>query len=164
MDIFTLLINLDEANGPLVRLVTSAAYLIGIFFGIRAILALRNLSGNNQGGIKTFLVYISISSAMLYLPTAIDAFVVTIFNSTISPISYTENTSSLIPASLNAIIMRLIQLIGLISFIRGWLLLGNLANSNGQPVFAKALVHVIGGVLAINVEGTKNIIYATIGF
>lgn len=163
MDIFTLLSNLDNANGPLLKLVTSAAYLIGIFFGIRAILSLKKTTGNGQGGLKEFLIYITIASVMLYLPTAINAFVNTIFNSEIVPISYNNSEDDLTIFSLEPIIMRLVQLIGLISFIRGWLMMSNLANANGQPVFAKALIHIVGGVLAINVEGTKSVMLSTIG-
>lgn len=45
-----------------------------------------------------------------------------------------------------------IQLIGLIAFVRGWFILSHSAESSGgqQGTFSKGLVHIIGGIVAIN--------------
>lgn len=48
-------------------------------------------------------------------------------------------------------IVQFIQLVGLISFIRGWFILSQAGGSGAQQgSFGKGIVHIIGGILAIN--------------
>jgi intracellular multiplication protein IcmC len=57
----------------------------------------------------------------------------------------------------------IIQVIGLIAFVRGWVLVARSA-SQGQPPggTGKGLIHVFGGILAINIVGTINMINNTL--
>ena len=66
---------------------------------------------------------------------------------------------SAVGASLSIII----QTIGLIAFIRGWVLVARSA-SQGQPPggTGKGLVHVFGGILAMNIVGTIQVINNTL--
>lgn len=54
-------------------------------------------------------------------------------------------------AMINTISMY-IQLVGFIAFVRGWFILSTVGNTGGaqQGAFGKGLVHIIGGVIAIN--------------
>lgn len=49
-------------------------------------------------------------------------------------------------------IVAYIQLVGLIAFVRGWFILSHSAESSGgqQGSFSKGLIHIIGGIMAIN--------------
>ncbi len=48
-------------------------------------------------------------------------------------------------------IVQFIQLVGLISFIRGWFILSQAGGSGAQQgSFGKGIIHIIGGILAIN--------------
>jgi intracellular multiplication protein IcmC len=49
-------------------------------------------------------------------------------------------------------IVMFIQLIGFIAFVRGWFILASVGNPGGaqQGAFAKGLIHIIGGIIAIN--------------
>lgn len=54
-------------------------------------------------------------------------------------------------ASLIDVVVKFIQLIGLIAFIRGWFILSHSAESNSQQGgLSKGLTHIIGGILSIN--------------
>ena len=57
----------------------------------------------------------------------------------------------------------IIRTIGLISFVRGWILIAKSA-SQGQPPggTGKGLIHVFGGILAMNIVGTMQIVNNTI--
>lgn len=54
-------------------------------------------------------------------------------------------------ASLIDVVVKFIQLIGLIAFIRGWFILSHSAEANSQQGgLSKGLTHIIGGILSIN--------------
>jgi len=55
-------------------------------------------------------------------------------------------------SSLINTIVLFIQLIGLIAFVRGWFILASVGSPGGaqQGAFSKGLIHIIGGVIAIN--------------
>jgi intracellular multiplication protein IcmC len=57
----------------------------------------------------------------------------------------------------------IIQVIGLIAFVRGWVLIARSA-SQGQPPggTGKGFMHVFGGILAINIVGTLEMINNTL--
>jgi hypothetical protein len=58
----------------------------------------------------------------------------------------------------------IIQFIGVIAFIRGLLLMSNLANESHQSgVFSKGLTHVIGGLFCINIFQVVQVIQSTFG-
>jgi hypothetical protein len=56
-----------------------------------------------------------------------------------------------------------VQLIGTISFIKGWVNLTHTSNPNGRSSMGKAVTHIVAGLLAINIEGTKEILQASFG-
>lgn len=59
----------------------------------------------------------------------------------------------------------ILRLIGYIAFFRGWLILTHLTNQGAQPgTFAKAMTHILAGILLVNIFGTWNIIKNTLGF
>ena len=56
-----------------------------------------------------------------------------------------------------------IELIGMIAFVRGWLILKSASEGSGQATMAQGLTHVIGGVLAMNIFGFLELMDATFG-
>ena len=58
----------------------------------------------------------------------------------------------------------ILQFIGLVAFIRGLVILTQLGGHGGQPgTFARAMTHIIGGILCINMYDTVNMILVTLG-
>ena len=55
------------------------------------------------------------------------------------------------------------QIIGFISFIRGWLILKNSVEGTGQATMAQGLTHIFGGALAINIYYILNVLDYTFG-
>lgn len=50
-----------------------------------------------------------------------------------------------------AAILRFIQIIGIIGFIRGWLIIKSSVEGSGQATIAQGLTHIIGGTMAFNI-------------
>lgn len=49
-------------------------------------------------------------------------------------------------------VLAFIQIIGAISFVRGWLLLKKAVEGGGQATLPQGLTHIIGGAIAINID------------
>ena len=61
-------------------------------------------------------------------------------------------------------ILKLLQVIGVISFVRGWVLLARSQGQGSQPgSMGKGVIHIFGGVMLMNIVATVNIVYNTLG-
>ena len=62
----------------------------------------------------------------------------------------------------NAVVI-IFQTIGLYAFTRGWILIARAASQGQQPGgTGKGLMHVFGGVLAVNIVGTVELLKNTL--
>lgn len=167
--------NLANSLAPVERLLTGAAYLMGILFFMKGIYTLKNYGESrtamSQGGnLKEPIVYMFVGAALLYFPTTFKIFMVTSFgyenvlqyaqiNSTNKAINTLFGAGSAVGRPLSL----LIQVIGLVAFIRGWVLVARASSQGQQPGgTGKGIVHVFGGILAMNIVGTLEIINNTL--
>ena len=169
IDVGQMLVNFKESYAALFKMITAGTYVMGIAFGVMAIYSLREYGESkammsSQSSIKAPAIYLLIAAVFLYLPTAMDMLMKSTFGDSTTPISYDSmGSGAVISYNVKMVIVYLVQLIGLISFIKGWLILSQSAKQQGQSSMGRALTHIIGGMLAINILGTKNIIWATFG-
>lgn len=56
-----------------------------------------------------------------------------------------------------------VQIIGVIAFVRGWLVLKKAVDGGGQATLAQGITHIIGGVLAVNIVTFLQIMDRTFG-
>lgn len=167
--------NIANNLAPIQRLITGAAYLIGCAFLFKAIYSLkvygeaRTMMSSNAS-IKEPMAYLFVGTLFIYFPTAVEIFLQTTFQSqTIwqyAPISGGNATLNSYFGSGSAIgkpLTMIIQVVGLVAFIRGWVLIARSA-SQGQPPggTGKGFVHVFGGILALNIVQTLYIINNTL--
>jgi intracellular multiplication protein IcmC len=172
----SILDNLTPSLLQIQKLVSGAAYLIGVMFLIKGIMALKHAgegkSHMSQGHtMKEPILYLISGAMLLYLPTAMDVILQTVYGSD-EILSYNElqggnpiidvlfGSSGLFGGGL----VIFIQLIGLIAFVRGWVMLAKSASQQGghQGGLGKAAMHIFGGILAINIVQTINIINNTL--
>ena len=60
------------------------------------------------------------------------------------------------------ILLNIVQVVGAFAFVKGWVLLSRSAGQGAQQgMFGKGMMHVVGGVMAMNVVGTFNIVANT---
>ena len=64
-------------------------------------------------------------------------------------------------------IVNLVRFVGLVAFVRGMMILTHYGSRNGQPQkgdFQKAMTHIIGGLLGVNILATTAVVMAALGF
>lgn len=149
--------------GDFQRLITGITYLIGLMFAYRAVYALK-LYGeartmmSNHANVKAPAIYTFVAAVFLYLPTAVGTVNQAIFGDG-TPLGYSSLYIDHTRLYLTGI-LAFIRVIGLISFIRGWIYLAALAQQGGhQNSSGKALTHIVGGVLAYNIEATLELLH-----
>lgn len=170
-----ILTNIANSLVPVQRLITGGAYLIGCAFLFKAIYSLKvygeaRTMMSSHTSIKEPVVYLMVGAIFIYFPTAFAMLMQTTFgyqnvlqyapiNSSNQTLDFLFGNGSVVGRPLTIII----QVIGLVAFVRGWVLIARSA-SQGQPPggTGKGLVHVFGGILAINIVGTINMINNTI--
>ncbi|MCX7091311.1 MAG: type IV secretion protein IcmC [Legionellales bacterium] len=169
------LVNLANNLISVEYMLTGASYLMGIAFGIKAIVAMKihgeQRSSMGVGGAKEGAIYLVVSAMLLYYPTAFEV----IMNSTFgysSVLAYAPMSASTpilgsifgTDSAVGPALATIIQVIGLVAFLRGWLLIARSASGQGgQPgTVGKGFMHVFGGVLAMNIIGTLEVFHNTL--
>src|SRR3990167_10240954 len=124
--------NLSLAVPNLMRLVTALAYVMGMFFVVRAVVLLkdygesRTAQTTDRGHLKGGLITLAVGAALLYLPTSVHVGMST-FWATPTPYAYITDQSDPWSELISACFM-IIQLAGTIAFIRGLVMLNALGD------------------------------------
>ena len=165
-DAIQVLININRAYPALHSLITAFCYLMGFALIIRGVFYLKMYGElrtmmSTQTSVKIPIVLIFVGSVLIFIPTTYTTLSLSFFG-TSSVLRYDQVSSSMDPRLLEAIV-GIIQLIGLISFIKGWMILvANAQQPGGQATVGKAATHIIGGLCAYNILGFTNIIWNTL--
>lgn len=163
VDIFR---NLASSLGSVQSLLVGASYIIGLAFAFKAIYSLK-VYGESRSmmashtSFKEPIVYLMVAAIFIYFPDGVRMFMATTFgDSSILSVSTTEN--KLFSGAVGPYLTIFMQTIGLIAFIHGWILVARAA-SQGQPPggTGKGLMHVFGGILAMNIVRTLDVIHNT---
>ncbi|MGQ3888119.1 type IV secretion protein IcmC [Legionella sp. CNM-1927-20] len=170
-----IIINIAKNLIPVERLITGAAYVIGVFFAFKAIYSLKSYGESrtmmsSHASMKEPLVYLFVAGMFIYFPTGLGILLNTTFGSPnilgYVPVDSQNPTLSALFGSDSAVgqsLTIIIQVIGLIAFVRGWVLIAR-SSSQGQPPggLGKGMVHVFGGIVAMNIVLTLEIINNTL--
>lgn len=168
------LTNIANNVAPVQRLITGAAYLMGIGFAFKAIACLKqhgeNRAASQSGGLKEPLMYLMVAAVFIYFPTAESILLKTTFGysnvlayGSLQTQNPTLNTLFGPTSSAGQSLSLIIQTIGLIAFIRGWVLISRSAtHGQTQGGTSKGLMHIIGGILAMNIMGTLEVLNNTL--
>lgn len=158
-----------NTNIPAVRqLVVGFCYMFGFAMALRAVFMLkrygqmRTMMAANISVQKPMIV-LFVAVGLMGLPTLIDVSINSLYAyGSDSVMEYQAETSW---AEVITPLIQIVKLLGLIVFVKGWILLARYGGEGaGQPgTGGKALMHMIGGVLAMNIVGTIDIIKASFG-
>ena len=171
IDFNKMLFAMKRHSGPIIRFIVATAYVIGLWFIFGAIVTLKKLGQQTMmqhQSISGPLIKLIVGLLLLYLPGVIDVSLWTIWGYGVgeeSLMTYEPGLSDPFgPAKEGAI--AIVRVVGYVSFVRGFVILSRSgAQSGAQPgTFGKGLMHIIGGMLAINIVGTIRIISNTLGF
>lgn len=152
------------------KMVTGAAYIIGCAFAFKALYSLKvygelRTMMASQTSIKEPIMYLIVAAVFIYMPTAFDILMNTTFDES-SIMSYDQLPSDLDLTSTNGgiALLSILQLIGVIAFVRGWVLMARSQGQGSQPgTLGKGITHVFGGILLMNIVFTINVVYNTLG-
>lgn len=164
----SMITNLSESLPNLMRLITAIGYVLGMYFIIKGVIGLKHFgdsrtSGKDDlGGLKGPFTMIFVGAALLFLPSSVQTGISTFWEN-VSPLAYEPEQKD----SWNTLIKNIfliIQVIGTIAFIRGLIILSKVGGEQQQQGgFGKALAHIIGGIMCINMYQLIRALSSTLG-
>lgn len=174
-DYVSVLTNLAASMVSVEKLVTGTAYLIGLAFAMKALHSLkvfgesRTMMSSSQS-IKDPLIHLLVAGILIYFPTGFEMMMNTTFGySTVIAYAPINSGNPILSAlfgedsAIGSSLALIIQVVGVVAFVRGWVLIARSA-SQGQPPggTGRGLIHVFGGVLAMNIVGTLEVLTNTL--
>lgn len=174
--------NLSRTIAPLTAMVLVVSFVIGIGMIFGALIKMKKFGqiatySTAPGEIGGPLVSLIVGAVLIYLPTTSDTLMNSIFSiggSGFDYSAYGKGADLLTYGSLGGLeqqmtalantLVLIIQFLGLLSFIKGWIIVAKSATPQGgqQNSFTKGLTHIIGGIILINFMGAVNIISNTL--
>lgn len=165
-----MLLNLQKSLPALFNLAVGSMYVMGIAFALKGVYDLKMygesrtmMSGSTS--IKGPLITLFVAAMCIYSPSAFNMVMETTFgySSILAYDQFPLSSGEALTAS-EKVVLQMIQVVGAYAFVRGWVLLARSASGQGgHGLFGRGLVHVVGGVFAVNIVGTANVIANTFG-
>ena len=165
VDAEAVLLNLSKAFPELMRLVTAIAYVMGMFMIIRGVAGLKEYgesraSRADHHSLKGALTLLICGTLLLYLPSSVQTGLSTFWTDP-NPYAYDTGTHDSWFDFTQSIFL-IVQLIGTIAFIRGLVIMSHMGQSHSQSNFGKAMAHIVGGILCINLYQFIQVILNTL--
>ena len=166
----SILTNISRAVPDLMRLVTAFAYVLGMVFIFKGVVELKHMGEmrTQMSSEHHFAVPLSLLIAgtlLLYLPSAVQVGLSTFWT---NPTPYGYETTGIGATQdqwaefLNTC-FSIIQLFGIIAFIRGLIILSHGGGHRQGGGMGKGLTHIIAGIFCINIYQLVQVIAVTIG-
>lgn len=188
LDVQDILQNLQTILNPTLRLILACSFIIGVWFVLKGLLKLKAFAlpltqTTQPGELSGPIIYIFIGAILIYIPTSTDVLTSTLFgagtkslfNPGGSPDVYKLGSASAQImgyasvslesqwATLIDTVVYYMQFIGFLAFVRGWVILSHAAQDRGDPqALSKGIIHIVGGILAINFLPLVNAVSNTI--
>ncbi len=164
-DAQTMLQNIAQQVPELMKMVTAFGFVIGMYMIISGIMKLKHVGESrtmmsHEHSVFGPILMISMGAMLLYLPTAVQVGMATFWTDP-NPYSYLQQKDQFTEFLSDAFII--VQLVGVIAFIRGLIILSKGSGQSHQSMFAKGLTHIIGGIFCINIFQFVQVILATLG-
>jgi len=167
--------NLSQSFGSIQKLIVAMSYVIGLGMTVKGVMMYRifanqSMSSAQRGEFAGPLVWIIIGCLLVYFPSTLDSSLSTVFGTSNlgdanELIAYSSISTVEKWQAISDVIIKYVKLVGLIAFVRGWVILSKMGHSGAQPgSISKGVIHVIGGVLLINIVDTINILATTFGY
>lgn len=163
--------HLDESLEKVYPALEKLCWLAGVFFVLKGLYMLKKMGYKTAfmgggAGLTGPSIVVAIGVILINTPAFIKIMLMTLFAQSGVQNTLSWEASHGGDAWYSAItpMIGLIQVIGLIAFFRGWILLVKANNENSQPGnMSKGFMHILAGVMAINITGTIDIINRSLG-
>ena len=165
IDFNQMMSSLKDNLPAVIRLTTAFAYVLGTLFVISGLSDLKTIghssSMQQQTSMSGPLMKILMGVMLIYLPSTRDSLMLT-FWQTDSIVEYTGGGGQF--AQMKEGIVLLIRTLGYIALVRGLVVLSRVGYQGSQPgTVGKGFLYIIGGVLAINIVATIEIVQNSLG-
>jgi len=179
LDLVTMLENfVGNVTMPLVDVVSIVSWLMGILFIIRGLVKGAKYGQDPRASsVPHILAYLVIGGMMLVAGDMAGGVMWSLFGvGSTAMMDYATNVGTVL--AWNAVIalggnvqfataisagLTFIQLVGMLSFVRGLYIVKNAIEGSGQATMAQGFTHIIGGTLAINIFNFLEVVDATFG-
>jgi intracellular multiplication protein IcmC len=163
--------NLNTSLPGVTTFLIGLCYLMGLTFTISAIWRLKKFGHRTafmhvETGLIGPIILFLMGVALLYTPGLFQIINMTLFGTADfqNILEWESQQAGVGWAQVIYPMLQLIQVIGLVSFLRGWLLLSRATNTQTQPgTVSKGLIHLVAGVLAMNVTRTIDLVTKSLG-
>lgn len=160
------LVRISEQIPQLTGLLQAIVYIMGVGFIIGGILKLKHVGEqrsmmSQHGGLGAPFLYLLVGALLLFLPTTLNVSTSTFWA---TPCSYCYPTPEDSPfTAFFKVVYAVVNFVGLIAFVRGLVILSHAGEQSQHGSFAKAMTHIIGGILCMNIGAFVQTIFATLG-
>lgn len=168
-DLTQILFNLQKHLNPIWAFLIALCWVLGTCFMATGILKLKafgqqTVMMSSHASMGPALAYLVVGAGLIYIPHLLDTLFVSVWDYGSHDIKgYAAGEFGAFEELMGPII-QVIQVVGLIAFIRGWMQLLRLGQQGAPPgTLSKGLLHMMGGILAINILGTFDILKGTFG-
>jgi intracellular multiplication protein IcmC len=164
MDVYSMLANLEKSLPGIQNVISYTAYFIGICLVMMSLYKLHHVADqrnmmSQQHSISGPIVTIIAGAFLIYLPSTIDTMTAT-FWGTDSPMAFDTTTGGQYDQMIG-IVLKIVKIVGIIAFIRGWLMIAKSTDQGQQGGVGKGMTHIIGGLLAFHMEATLQVLQNT---
>ncbi len=162
-------------HGPIFVILSVICIIVGLTFIVSALLkGAKTGTDPKAANPKDIVAYLIFGAILVSIGTTLPTMLQTIFGaagvSNMSTIPSLINWSSIVGGTIDTTaadntvraVLAFVQIIGAISFVRGWLLLKK-AVEGGQATIPQGFTHIIGGAMAINIDIMLKAIDKTFG-
>jgi hypothetical protein len=163
-------------KGPMISLVSLISIVSGLFMIIRGLVKASRFGFDPKtNSVTNILSSLVFGAIMMAVGENLNVFVHSMFG---SGVALSGNTSGTVTAwkfvsavgggseqfgAAVAAALNFIQVIGVISFVRGWLIMKKVVEGGGNATTAQGMSHILGGVCAINIGPFLKILDTTMG-
>lgn len=169
-DIGQMMQNVKRDMPYVVRFIAAVSYIGGFWFVFSALQELKVYgqartmmpSNANIAGPLTKMIG---GILMMFFPGFVNVSIYTLWNYGISGVLVYPTSGKAGWTEITEGVVALIRVIGYIAFVRGLILMVRSSRQGSPPgMMGKALTHLIGGILAVNILGTISAIKGTFGW
>lgn len=163
-----------DIHAPMMALISFISILVGLVYIVRALHnAAKTGTGARGSDAKSVITSLVIGAILISLPTSFSDVMQSLFGITTvsdmfnydgiawSKLTGSDDTAKNAKATVNAV-LAFVQILGLIAFVRGWMVL-KAALDGGQATVPQGLTFIVAGAMAVNIDKMIKIFNATFG-
>lgn len=178
-DLVTVLVNIGEVIPPIIMMLQGVSALMGLYlvgsslieiWGVNNDNAMKYVSGSQRFSVGSAIMKGIIGSVLLAMATlewmGIMSRTLTGDYANSRMLSYSSSGTTLQEQAQLATLalLGIMQVVGFIAMVKGWLTINKFYNGQGQAGLGQATGWIIGGVLAWNFKWFSDVLNNTIGF